>query len=100
MYPLTLSPRAELDLDDALTWYAARSISLAARFDAAVDQTFALISEFPFRFPEFKPGVRRALLRDFPYHVMYRVLSDAYVEVLAVYHASRDPERWDQVQRD
>lgn len=40
MYPLTLSPRAELDLDDALTWYAARSISLAARFDAAVDQTF------------------------------------------------------------
>lgn len=83
-----------------MTWYAARSTSLAARFDATIDQTLTLISEFPFRFPELKPGVRRVLLKDFPYHVIYRVLGDAYVEVLAVYHASRDPERWDHVQRD
>ena len=37
--------------------------------------------------------VRRALTRRFPYGVYYRVHADR-IEVIAVYHSSRDPSGW------
>jgi plasmid stabilization system protein ParE len=36
---------------------------------------------------------RRALIRRFPYAVFYEQ-SDAIVTIYAVFHTSRDPEKW------
>ena len=98
MFPLELTPRAETDLDAAIAWYAARDRALANQFDAAVNHALSQIAEHPLRYPEFDRGVCRVLLDRFPYK--YRVLSDAVVEVLSVYHGARDPDRWDAIQRD
>jgi len=37
--------------------------------------------------------VRRALLRRFPYAVLFRIDQNA-ITVLACFHASRDPQQW------
>jgi len=39
--------------------------------------------------------VRRAKVRKFPYLIYYRVLSDR-IQVIAVLHASRDPQLWQE----
>jgi plasmid stabilization system protein ParE len=42
---------------------------------------------------------RRALLRRFPYPVLY-VLEDQLILVTAVFHGHRDPRRWSERVRD
>ena len=37
--------------------------------------------------------VRRALIRRFPYGIYYAV-DEELIEVIAVFHAKRDPKRW------
>jgi plasmid stabilization system protein ParE len=39
--------------------------------------------------------IRKAVVTKFPYCVFYRELSDR-VEVIAVFHTSRDPSVWQQ----
>jgi plasmid stabilization system protein ParE len=51
------------------------------------------------RWPEMHPlvykGCRRALIRRFPYAVFYEY-SEAAVTVYAVFHSSRDLNKWRQ----
>lgn len=42
---------------------------------------------------EARPGLRRAVLLDFPYSLFYRVKPDMR-EILAVFHHRRDPRVW------
>jgi len=48
-------------------------------------------------FPPAIVGTRRALLGDFPYVVVFRVSGDV-VEVIAFFHTSRNPRRWQERQ--
>lgn len=39
-------------------------------------------------------GVHRRLVEGFPYAVVYRILSDDIVEVVAVMHHKQSPDYW------
>jgi plasmid stabilization system protein ParE len=52
----------------------------------------AILERAPEAFPDGS-GRRRALVRRFPYQVIYRVEEDAVV-VLACFHHRRDPEAY------
>ena len=86
-------PEAEAELDEAAAWYSERSYGLGAEFVRVVDAAFSAIARSPFRFPEVHPPVRRAVLRRFPYAIMFRVTKEEIV-VLSVFHSRRDPKRW------
>ena len=51
------------------------------------------------RWPEMNPivheGYRRSLIRRFPYAIFCAV-SEATVTIYAVFHTSRDPDKWRQ----
>jgi len=86
-------PEAEAELDEAAAWYSERSYGLGAEFVRVVDAALSAISRSPFRFPEVHPPIRRAVLRRFPYAIMFRV-TDEEIVVLSVFHSRRDPKRW------
>ena len=46
-------------------------------------------------YPVVHEGYRRALIRRFPYAVFYEQ-SEATVTIYAVFHTSRDPDKWRQ----
>lgn len=77
------------DLLAAHDWYEQRSPGLGKDFVRMVDVAFAGIARKPLLFPTIHRGLRRVLLRRFPYAVYYRVDADA-VRVIAVLHTAMD----------
>ena len=86
-------PEAEEDITDAAVWYERQSPGLGWDFTRVVDACFAEVSRTPLRFPEVRKNARRALLRRFPFAVIF-VVDDQSVRVIACLHARRDPATW------
>lgn len=91
--PLIISPEAEEDIAEAKAWYAKRRTGLGEEFLLCVEEALDRIRAIPEGATEVFPGVRRVVVRRFPYVVIYRVDLDQ-IGVLAVYHSHRDPRGW------
>lgn len=81
---------ASAEAATAAAWYERRRAGLGSEFLVAVDDALARIAERPHAFRVVTPRIRRARLRRFPYGVFFTLREDR-VEVLAVYHARRNP---------
>lgn len=90
---VVVRPLAEADLDEAFAWYESRSVSLGVDFLRAVDACFDAIAAAPLAYPVVYRGTRRALLRRFPYAVLYIVVDDR-IHILACSHTSLHPRGW------
>jgi plasmid stabilization system protein ParE len=78
---------------EARHWYAEQSPGLELEFARAVDAALHAIARFPDGYPVVDGDIRRALLRRFPYQLLYYREGDDMV-VLACYHHRRDPRDW------
>ena len=85
--------QAHLDLEEAANWYESRRPGLGLRLLDEIDYVMKRIAAAPLQFPTIRSGVRRALLKRFPYSV-YFVAGDEQVEVIAVLHQHRHPDTW------
>jgi plasmid stabilization system protein ParE len=88
-----LQSGAEADLAEALLWYEDQAAGLSLEFLRAVEARFAGVQRNPELYPIVYRGVRRALVRRFPYSVYYRIDPDS-ITVLACVHSRSDPRRW------
>ena len=88
-----LGRHAREEFLEAIGWYSERSRTSAMGFLAAYQEARERISSHPDRWPELEPGVRRVLLRRYPYSLLY-VIEDDHVLILAVMHQRRDPGYW------
>lgn len=93
MVSVFFHPEAQAEYDAALAWYQARSASAAARFEAEVDRMLGLIAASPEMFPRYDDEHRFAVLRRYPYSVVYQV-QPGQVIVVAVAHSSRSAGYW------
>ena len=91
---LQFRPEARLDILEARQWYESRSAGLGSEFARAVDAASAVILRFPASNPQVRGDVRKAILRRFPYSLLYVASQDA-ITVLACFHHRRDPRTWD-----
>jgi plasmid stabilization system protein ParE len=126
--PSQRAPRAILtravaqEIDAATRWYEERDADVAARFAAAMATALRAIVEAPKRWPLYhrgargvsghlpaeassraraSAGVRRVLVKGFPYAVLYTVVAgDGAVRVVAVAHQARRPGYWRARVRD
>jgi hypothetical protein len=60
----------------------------------AVDTAIQQMSANPWQFPIVYKSIRRALLRCFPYALMFVIEADKMLTVIACFHGSRDPKQW------
>ena len=91
--PLIVTPEAEADMAEAKAWYEGRRTGLGEDFVLCVEAALEHVRRAPGAARQVQPGVRCVALQRFPYGVFYRV-DPEQIAVLAVYHASRDPEGW------
>ena len=92
---LIIRPEAEADLAEAFEWYETRVTGLGLEFIRTVDSLFNSIIRNPQAYPVVYKTARRALTRKFPYEVFFMVDADRVV-ILAVFHARRSPQRWQE----
>lgn len=78
------------DLRSAETYYEELQSGLSQAFRTEVIQTIERIRESPFLYAEIN-GVRRALLRHFPFSVVYRVLRNETIRILLIRHHKLHP---------
>jgi hypothetical protein len=90
---LRFLPEAARELAEARAWYEEQHEGLGEEFQRAFDATATALLEFPESHPYAYATRRRALIRRFPYFLLYEVVPDAIV-VLGCIHFARNPAIW------
>lgn len=88
MTPVVFSDEARNDLREARAFYAAIEADLAERLAVEVERAMRLIGEHPSAWTSISHGLRRVVLRHFPYALVYRE-GAAVQRVIAVAHTRR-----------
>ena len=96
--PVRVDPEAEEEISAGIAWYDRQRTGLGREF---LDEVRAAVRSLATPGPECRPavgvpaelGVRRKLVRRFPYVVVFVELATA-VRVIAVPHAHRRPGYW------
>lgn len=92
-YRLTTEARDELAV--GVSFYDSEYPGLGQDFAVEVRRLCRLISDSPIAGYELRPGVRRRVLRRFPYSILYTLEADG-VLIIAVAHQSRRPGYWNR----
>jgi toxin ParE1/3/4 len=80
-----IRPEARADIVGAARWYEDREAGLGIKFIAEIDTVFQRIEQRPERYAIVHCGVRRVLVRHFPYAVYFGAEAEGTI-VLAVLH--------------
>ena len=96
---LLFRPEARLELLDAQDWYEGNVPGLGEDFAHIVDTALSAIEDAPRAFPAVYGDIRQAVLRRFPYSILFQVEGGDIV-ILACHHQRRDPRRWRDRARD
>ncbi|MED5374362.1 MAG: type II toxin-antitoxin system RelE/ParE family toxin [Myxococcota bacterium] len=90
---LRFRPEAEDEYLHAVSWYEEQREGLGHEFIQAVESTLDFIEENPEMYPVIRGELRRALLRRFPFALLYRVREQDII-VAGVVHLRRNPTNW------
>jgi plasmid stabilization system protein ParE len=91
--PVILRHEAEVDIQGARDQLEAVRVGLGNQVLARVREVLARIEKMPELHGKVWEDVRAARLKQFRYIVYFIVLEDR-IEVLAVLHGARDPSSW------
>ena len=94
-YEVRIRPEAERDVRKAFSWYESQRHGLGRELVAELDTIYERLSENPYLYADIHSGVRRAVVRRFPYAVFYLV-AETEVRVLAVIDMARNPAVWER----
>jgi len=86
-------PEAQAEYQAALLWYQARSPQAGTRFETEVGRVPASVSAGPESALKYDDEHCFAVLRRFPYAVVFQTQPDS-TYVVAVAHSSRSPDYW------
>jgi plasmid stabilization system protein ParE len=91
--PIIFRVEAELEFDEAFDWYEQQQTGLGIHFLECVTEVLERVESFPEAYETVVEDVRRAVVRKFPYVILYKV-EPSQILVLAVFHSKRDPQTW------
>ncbi len=87
---LVVRPLAEQDLLEAQEWYELQRPGLGGEFRGAIDDLLERVADHPRLYPPVYRGLRRAVVRRFPYLVFFAV-GPQVVTIVACLHGRRRP---------
>ncbi|MGH7551811.1 MAG: type II toxin-antitoxin system RelE/ParE family toxin [Longimicrobiales bacterium] len=93
MKPLRIHPEAEAELQQAFEFYEQQAEGLGVDFLDEVERVWAAIRQLPESGSPADEGIRRSVIRRFPFVVFYEAQADQIV-VWAVAHQRRKPQYW------
>jgi plasmid stabilization system protein ParE len=88
-----LLPAAKRDLKQAYEWYEEQRSGLGEVFLERIEECLNAIARSPQAFQLVTNDARRAIVKQFPYVIIYRVEGKT-VYVYSVFHTSQHPQKW------
>ena len=85
---------AEREFREAIQYYTEIDPALGADFEAKIEEGVALAMAFPSLWRQMSRGVRRSLVRRFPYGIIYSYDEDIFY-ILAIMHLHQEPGYWE-----
>jgi plasmid stabilization system protein ParE len=86
-------PDAQMEMDDAVAYFRARSERLAWRFGLAYREALHNVVQHPSAWAPLSKNTRCCRLKRFQYGILYQ-LRDGEILIVAVMHLHRKPEYW------
>ena len=93
--PVVLRDEARKEFDEAFDYYEERRPGVGEDFAERVQEVLDRLSLNPKMHAFVRGDIRKAVVKRFPYCVYYRS-DDQRVEVIAVFHGSRNPSIWQE----
>jgi plasmid stabilization system protein ParE len=90
---IRFTPEADTELTEARRWYSHKRQDLDLEFMQCIDDVLARVVSNPYSFPVVYRHLRSAVVRRFPFVVLYEVTANE-IQVIAVFHSRRNPEVW------
>ena len=90
---LVFRRQARQEFDAAGDWYERERPGLGRAFLVEVERVLQTVVSNPDTFPEVLEGIRKAVIKRFPYCLYFRVRGEGVV-VLAVFHNARNAAAW------
>jgi toxin ParE1/3/4 len=87
-------PLAEQELVDAAAYYEEQRQGLGLEYLEEVQNAVNFLIRYPQAGSIIRDFVHSLMLPKFPYYLVYRVLEDNQIRVLAVAHHKRKPKYW------
>jgi toxin ParE1/3/4 len=94
MKPVVFNPLAEKELFDAAAYYEDQRSGLGLEYLKEVEHAVIFLIRYPESGSMVQGSVRRLVLPKFPYSLLYRVLENDQIRILAVAHHKRRPQYW------
>jgi toxin ParE1/3/4 len=92
-HEVILHSEAEIEVLEALDWYADRSALVARAFVHELNLVIVRAAQSPESWPKVFGGARRIVFPHFPFNLVFRMNGDV-VEIVAVAHQRRRPSYW------
>jgi plasmid stabilization system protein ParE len=94
-YKIIYNPEVKSDIDSAYHWYNKQQPGLGKRFLSHLKNHLRLLENSPESYSPRYDNIRCLPLKKFPFMIHYQVDEpNKLVKVEAVFHTSRDPEKW------
>lgn len=85
---------AESEFVEAIDYYNEQSEGLGYEFAAEVKRTIDRIIQYPGAWPKLSTRTRRCRTDRFPYGIIYQVIREDRILIVAVMHMHRNPDAW------
>ncbi|HEY9184680.1 MAG TPA: type II toxin-antitoxin system RelE/ParE family toxin [Salegentibacter sp.] len=90
-FKLIIKEEAQLEIIEAFLYYEEKKVGLGGSFLDHLDSYFKWIKNYPFHFSEKRKPFREAVIKRFPYLIIYEVLENEVI-VYSVFNTWQNPK--------
>jgi toxin ParE1/3/4 len=87
------TPEADAELTEARQWYSHHRKDLDLEFMQCIEAALSRIRSNSRLSPVVYRGMRRAVVRRFPFAILYEV-TGREIQIIPVFHSRRNPDVW------
>ena len=92
-YKITVSPRAQKEIENAIDYYALYSVDAPVNFIESLKEAYETLETNPFFRVRYK-NIRALKIKRFPYTLYFTVNeTQSIVKILACFHNKRSPSK-------